>query len=120
MRAVFVAGLAALLSLPIGASADLPERRSVVTNDIDYPGRDLQPLFETTLEACERVCLNDPDCGAFTFNARAGACFSKTGAGEAVPFDGAISGRVINATNADIARADARSRRSGLSDRGGA
>ncbi|QFS84627.1 MG2 domain protein [Roseivivax sp. THAF40] len=108
MRAVFVAGLAALLSLPIGASADLPERRSVVTNDIDYPGRDLQPLFETTLEACERVCLNDPDCGAFTFNARAGACFSKTGAGEAVPFDGAISGRVINATNADIARADAR------------
>ena len=95
MRAIFVAGLFALIALPSLALSQVPERRSIVTNNMDYPGRDLQPLFDTDLAACERLCLNDPACMAFTFNARAGACFPKTGVTDRVPFDGAISGIVV-------------------------
>ena len=96
MRAIFVAGLFALIALPSLTLSQVPERRSIVTNDMDYPGRDLQPLFDTDLAACERLCLNDPACMAFTFNARAGACFPKTGVADRVPFDGAISAIVVD------------------------
>ncbi|SIS52966.1 hypothetical protein SAMN05421759_101233 [Roseivivax lentus] len=105
MRTILVAGLAALLSLPLAAIAEVPERRSIVSNDVDFPGNDLQPLFDTTLEACERVCLNDRACTAFTFNARAGACFPKAVASTPLPFDGAISARLVETSAETQARA---------------
>ncbi|ETX27678.1 alpha-2-macroglobulin family protein [Roseivivax isoporae] len=86
----------------------LPERRSVVTGDVDFYGSDLQPLYDTTLEACERQCLNDASCGAFTYNTRAQACFPKTGVRDRQPFAGAVSGE-IRATSPQ-AQAQARDR----------
>ncbi|SFD65661.1 alpha-2-macroglobulin family protein [Roseivivax sediminis] len=86
----------------------VPERRSVITRDVDFFGGDLQPLFDTTLEACERVCLNDTSCAAFTFNSRAGSCFPKTGISARQPYDGALSGLVLPAEPGVPERAAAR------------
>ncbi len=61
MRSVLTALMLLILGLvPAFAQQDpVPERRLVVTRDVDFYGADLQALFETTLEACQRVCLND-------------------------------------------------------------
>ena len=81
----------------------IPERRLVLTDNTDLPGGDLQSIFDTTLEACERACLTNPSCTAFTFNTLKGACFPKSAPGgykkfckeSRVPVD---SGRVIKTT----------------------
>ena len=86
------------LSPPTALAQDaIPERRSTVQSDIDLPGGDLVPVYDTTAQACERICLADARCVAFTFNTRNGACFPKSSAGEAAPYAGAISGRVTDA-----------------------
>ncbi|MHA6324522.1 alpha-2-macroglobulin family protein [Roseivivax sp. CAU 1753] len=108
MRAILAAGLAALLFMPTLAVSEVPQRRSIVINDVDFPGGDLQSLFDTTLEACERVCLNDPACNAFTFNARSRACFPKTGETARVAYEGAISGLVVNTPTSVLDRAATR------------
>ena len=69
----------------------LPEARFVVTQDMDFPGGDLQPQFGTTLDACRTICLADPACQAFTFNNRSNACFPKSGITARSPFAGATS-----------------------------
>ncbi|MFQ5439697.1 MAG: PAN/Apple domain-containing protein, partial [Paracoccaceae bacterium] len=61
---------------------------------MDFPGSDLKPVFETTFNACTRICLNDPACAALTFNTKKNACFPKSGIGEKLPFDGAFSATV--------------------------
>jgi uncharacterized protein YfaS (alpha-2-macroglobulin family) len=83
--------------LTTGAMAQglLPERRSIVVQDIDLPGGDLRSLFNTTLEACERACLGDNRCTAFTFNSRNGSCFPKADPGEGTPYRGAISAQIV-------------------------
>ncbi|KAA8610737.1 alpha-2-macroglobulin family protein [Salipiger aestuarii] len=86
----------------------LPERRIVVSPDMDFYGADLQPLFDTTLPACQSACLNDAACGAFTFNTRSKACFPKTGVLERSPFQGAVSAVVIATDPAALARGAAR------------
>ena len=43
----------------------LTERRATVT----LPGGDLAPIFETTEQACIRLCLADRACTALTYNA---------------------------------------------------
>jgi uncharacterized protein YfaS (alpha-2-macroglobulin family) len=101
---------AILLSFSAAAPAQelIPERRFVLTENTDLPGGDLQAIFDTTLEACQRACLTNKACTAFTFNSSKGACFPKSEPGDASPFDGALSGFVLNRDKAAEARAKTR------------
>ena len=100
--------LGAVTTVQVAAQEAIPERRSVVSRDVDFYGADLQALFDTTQEACERVCLSDPDCGAFTFNTAKAVCFPKTGVSERKPFQGAVSAVVVNAAPGAVERAATR------------
>lgn len=95
----FLFGLVAsvALSLPLLASAEglIPERRIVLSEDADLPGGDIASIFDTTLEACERACLTNSACTAFTFNTRNGSCFPKSEPGDEEAFQGAYSGRIV-------------------------
>jgi len=73
----------------------VPEKRLVLSQDMDLPGGDIASAFDTTLEACERACLANSSCEAFTFNTRNGSCFLKAGPAGAEPFAGAYSGFVL-------------------------
>lgn len=83
------------LSGVVVAKDVVPERRLVVTNDVDFYGADLQSLFDTDLESCQNACLADPQCRAFTFNKRSNACFPKSAISEKKPYDGAVSAEVL-------------------------
>lgn len=82
------------------AQADdlIPQRRLAISENTDLPGGDLASIFDTTLDACERACLSNKACTAFTFNTRNGSCFPKSNPGEAAPFNNAYSGFVIPAS----------------------
>ncbi len=107
-----ILGVAAvvLLGLPIMAQAQdlIPDRRFVLSQDIDLPGGDIAQMFDTTLDACQRACLTSPQCTAFTFNTRNGSCFPKANPGEGAFFQGAFSGTVLTADPGAEARALAR------------
>ncbi len=110
MRRIFLAFVLGSLALPaqttpVFAQDAIPDRRVVVTRDVDFPGADLQTLFDTSYDACARVCLNDPLCKAFTFNTRSNACFPKSGIAEPVPFEGANSARIVEVSASARARA---------------
>ncbi len=99
--AAILVTLAVLLAPGAAAAQDLvPERRVVVTPDQDLPGGDISTVFDTTIDACERACLTNARCTAFTFNTRNGSCFVKNGPGEGVFFQGAYSAFVIEADGA--------------------
>ena len=108
----FLAALLALALLPGAVAAQsggaVPERRLVVAEDTDFYGSDIAQLFDTTLAACQRACLTDPDCRAFTFNTRSNACFPKTEAGRIEAFAGAVSAWVRDTDAGVLARADTR------------
>lgn len=89
-----ILGLSGLIALPATAQDILPERRMIVTQDMDFPGGDLQPLFDTTLSACRTACLTDTACEAFTFNTRSNACFPKSAVTARSPYQGAISAEI--------------------------
>ncbi|WP_370229782.1 alpha-2-macroglobulin family protein [Salipiger bermudensis] len=115
----FVAAACAATSSPAQeAGTMMPERRLIVSRDMDFFGGDLQALFDTSLEACQRLCLGDPACVAFTFNTRSNACFPKTGVSERKPYDGAVSAEVIAAGAEALARAQARGRDLGFLEGG--
>ena len=100
----------AVMAAPVLAQGTnpVPERRSVLTTDVDFYGSDLGPVFDTTLERCERLCLAMSDCAAFTFNTRSSACFPKAGVTRAEPFAGAVSARIVATAPEVLARATAR------------
>ncbi|VDC27282.1 alpha-2-macroglobulin family protein [Pseudogemmobacter humi] len=106
---------AAMLAIPgIAPAQDLiPDRRSVVLQDSDLPGGDISSVFDTDVEACERACLTNSRCEAFTFNSRNGSCFLKADPGASAYFQGALSARIIDA--APEAEALAKTRRGELS-----
>lgn len=106
----FALGLALALVGMSSVQADeaIPERRFVVTRDIDYVGNDLQSLFDTTLDACQQVCLTTKDCMAFTFNGRSNACFPKSAVTDRADYEGATSGRVIDTAPEALALAATR------------
>ena len=79
----------------------VPDRRIVVSRDVDFYGSDLTNLFDTTYDACREACLQDLQCKAFTFNRKSNACFPKSEISETKPYEGAVSGEVF-VTNADI------------------
>ena len=92
--------LAATLALSGGVvfaqTTEIPERRAVSVENVDFYGGDLEPRFDTTFEACQRLCLGDTACMAFTFNTKSSACFPKTEIEEERAFIGAISARIID------------------------
>ncbi|PLL12214.1 PAN domain-containing protein [Tabrizicola sp. TH137] len=96
MRLAPIALAAALILAPFAVAAQdlVPPKRIVLSQDLDLPGGDIASAFDTTLEACERACLANATCEAFTFNTRNGSCFLKAGPGEGVSYAGAFSGAV--------------------------
>ncbi len=106
-RALKILALVLLSSLPAWAETTvMPERRVIVTRDTDFYGSDLQALFDTDYRSCERLCLADPACSAFTFNSRSNACFPKAGVTERKTYEGAWSAVVVAADQGALARAD--------------
>jgi len=101
-------GLFALLLAPATAFGQdlIPARRLVISQNLDLPGGDLASIFDTTLEICERACLTNETCTAFTFNTRNGSCFTKADTDTGQSFAGAISGTVLpaNAEAASLAK----------------
>lgn len=93
---------------PVLADDLIPDRRLVLLQNADLPGGDLASIFDTTLEACERACLTNTSCTAFTFNSRNGSCFPKAGQGAPAAYQGAYSGFVIEGDPQAEARAVSR------------
>ena len=105
---VFVSALFVCLGLPLsGLAQSLPPvldpRHIALTDGVDFPGGDLEPLFETDFDTCRAACLADAACTAFTFNTRSRACFPKTAVQTVLPFEGALSARVFNTDPATLA-----------------
>ena len=96
----------------------VPDRRLVVTRDVDFYGADLQALFDTTLEACQAACLNNSACRAFTFNSRSNACFPKSTISDRQPYEGAISAQVLPTDPDTLSLAPARAADLGFLERG--
>ncbi|WP_306114646.1 MULTISPECIES: alpha-2-macroglobulin family protein [unclassified Roseovarius] len=90
-----------LVSTALHAQEPVPERHQVVTRDVDFYGADLDPLFDTTFEACQRACTANATCNAYTFNSRSNACFPKSAISDRQPYDGAISAELL-ATDARV------------------
>lgn len=86
----------------------IPDRRLAITKNMDFYGSDLQPIFETTFETCQKICLQDSQCQAFTFNFKSNACFPKTEISEKIPFEGAYSAQVYLTDTAVLATQKAR------------
>ncbi|MDB5664640.1 MAG: alpha-2-macroglobulin family protein [Cypionkella sp.] len=107
----FTGAFAALFifsAMPVTAQDLIPVKRLVLSENTDMPGGDIASIFDTTLDACQRACVTNTLCKAFTFNTRNGSCFPKSKIGEAAAFDGAYSGYVIDADKAAEDRAKAR------------
>ncbi|MEM9641643.1 MAG: alpha-2-macroglobulin family protein [Pseudomonadota bacterium] len=98
------------------APPPVPERRLAITENVDFYGSDLSTIFETTLETCSATCLTDSACQAFTFNARAGACFLKTQVSDRQPYSGALSAIVIDTAPSVLARSGDRAAELGFLD----
>lgn len=102
------ASLFILSAMPMTAQELIPAKRLALSENTDLPGGDIASIFDTTLEACQRACLTNKQCKAFTFNTRNGSCFPKSSVGEAAGFVGAYSGVVLEAATGAAGRAKAR------------
>ncbi len=108
MRAWMLAAVvmaASALSLAAQETPLIPPPRLKIRPGLDLPRGDVAQLFDTTLEACQRACLTNSRCTAFTFNTRNNSCFPKQAPGAASPFPNAVSGYVIKADPGAEARA---------------
>ncbi|MEQ9259367.1 MAG: alpha-2-macroglobulin family protein [Roseovarius sp.] len=108
LRLCFSAFFAAILATQALAQSAVPERREVVTLDTDFYGADLQPLFDTTQEACRNACFANAECVAYTFNSRSNACFPKREVLELQAYEGAVSAELFPTSPAVLASAGAR------------
>ena len=90
------------------AESVVPDKRVIMYRDADFPGGDIQSIFDTTLEACEMACLTQAQCRAFTYNSRSAACFLKDRKGESETYSGAFSAEVVLVNPAIVAQAEAR------------
>jgi alpha-2-macroglobulin len=104
-RLVFL-GLS-LLATPMALQAQdlIPAKRFALSENTDLPGGDLASIFDTDLNACERACMTNNACQAFTFNTTNGSCFPKSASGEGAYFEGAMSGTILLAQPGVAARA---------------
>lgn len=109
MRRVLFSALL-VLSTPVApaiaqqAPGPVPERHIAVSRDVDFPGGDIRSIFDSSFDACERACLSDSSCTAFTFNTRSGSCFPKSSVNGRMPYQGALSAIVIPADPAMLDR----------------
>ncbi len=103
-------GLIALTGTPLTAQDRtlVPERRMVLTENVDFYGSDLQSIFDTTIESCEMACVADAKCTALTFNSKANSCFLKSDVSDQKPYQGAYSGWVKTADPAVLTNAPTR------------
>jgi uncharacterized protein YfaS (alpha-2-macroglobulin family) len=98
--ALLLAGMAA------GALAQEASRSVEITQDADYFGFDLRAERDVSLEECQQLCIDDPQCKAFTFNTRVNWCFLKSDFRELGSFEGAIAGKIVEvASEPDIGAA---------------
>jgi len=95
MRLVIALWIALFWPGIVLAQDAVPEARTVISRDVDFPGGDLAAIFDTTLDACEAACLANSQCTAFTFNQRTDSCFPKVDAGVVTPYEGAVSARIL-------------------------
>ncbi|MBM1219932.1 alpha-2-macroglobulin family protein [Ponticoccus sp. SC2-23] len=95
MRLVIALWVALVWPVVAFAQDPVPDARSVISRDVDFPGGDLAAIFDTTLDACEAACLANSQCTAFTFNQRSDSCFPKVDAGVVAPYEGAVSARIL-------------------------
>jgi uncharacterized protein YfaS (alpha-2-macroglobulin family) len=109
IRAILSAlALFAATALAVAQGSDAPQRRAVVVENIDFYGGDLEPRFNTTFEACERACIADENCTAFTYNTNSFACFPKAKFEEMRAFEGAVSARIVELSPVNRSRIEAR------------
>ncbi|KNG93824.1 alpha-2-macroglobulin family protein [Pseudaestuariivita atlantica] len=107
-RFTWIFSLLAVIAAPLAAQSILPGARSVVSENTDFYGSDLQALFDTTEEACRRTCTANAACVAYTFNRRSNSCFPKSAVTEREAYDGAISVEMVRPDAAARERAKAR------------
>ena len=99
MRLIIKAAVLLLVfTTSLWANSLIPERRITIIRDQDFIGSDLQSIFDTTLQTCQKACLTDTRCKAFTFNTRSNSCFPKSNVTQTEPYIGAISARVLEAS----------------------
>ncbi|MEM9429743.1 MAG: MG2 domain-containing protein, partial [Pseudomonadota bacterium] len=99
-----------LIALALAGRADdlVPERRMVAERNTDFYGGDLRSIFDTSADLCVASCLADGLCRAMTYNQRASACFLKSDVTDRVPYEGALSMRVVEAPPSVLAIAETR------------
>ncbi|MEM8740776.1 MAG: MG2 domain-containing protein, partial [Pseudomonadota bacterium] len=86
------------LGAPLSAQDEaqpVPDRRVIAVPDTDFWGGDLRAIYDTESALCERACLGEAACTAFTFNERANACFLKSGFDRIEPYEGALSAILV-------------------------
>lgn len=109
MRRVLIALAVSILPFgPAIAADEVPERRMILTQDVDFYGSDLQPLFDTTYQGCETACLAQSQCQAFTFNSRSNACFPKSQVTDRTAYEGAQSAIIVDTPHSLITAASRR------------
>ena len=97
-----------IYALAAFAQAPVADQRQVVTRDVDFYGADLEPLFDTTFDACQKTCFGNANCHAFTYNSRSRACFPKSSVSDRQPYEGAISAELLPTDPRVLAKAAAR------------
>jgi hypothetical protein len=107
LSAGLVVGWVGLSPLAFAQQA-MPKDRFVFVRNIDYYGADLTNLFDTTLAACERACVAQDRCQAFTYNTRSNSCFPKAAISDQQFYDGAMSARRVAVDPAMLAQAQMR------------
>lgn len=88
-------GLLGLLLFGILGQTPVAARELVLTPGTDYFGRDYATLKLVSLDTCKAACEQDIRCKAFTYNVKAQWCFLKESYADPRPFDGAVSGRIV-------------------------
>jgi uncharacterized protein YfaS (alpha-2-macroglobulin family) len=86
--------VAALVSGP-PAEAQQTQRQIETVEESDYLGFDLRTVKNVPLAECEKACIDDRSCRAFTFNVKARWCFLKSDYNTLNGFPGAVAGKIV-------------------------
>ncbi|NKN38254.1 hypothetical protein HFC70_18040 [Agrobacterium sp. a22-2] len=95
---VFSALASIMIAFAPPATAADTERSIVTTQDGDYFGFDLRTEQNVSLEQCEKSCIGDKSCKAFTYNPKVKWCFLKSDFSQLNTFAGAIAGKIVETT----------------------
>ncbi len=80
------------------AIAQEQSRRIELSQDSDYFGFDLRTEKDVTLDECQKICIDDNKCKAFTYNKKASWCFLKSDRGQLNTFAGSVAGKIVTAS----------------------